>query len=375
MTSTSDINMINLQVIAEDQIAIDKADGTYAANIASDPKYYFWHSEFQTIPIGMDGNPEQFAQKLRESLPQVNTLRMPFNEHSFNADGTLHEQYERFLSAAAAEGFEILFVYAGGEVQRGGNDAASADELYDALDGEIFDGMAEGWSSLLSWLDDNADVKDAVYGLEIANEPESYSVGGDLDGDTSDRFLELYGAHMIELAATIDASIDANILVGGWRYSASFAELDAGNIDGLTVIEAIRAAIGDDLVWSSHFYPGWAGTNGAETTEELEALLTAHFAALGDDLILITETNAPGSVVDNIDQIDSAAFLFARSYEWFAENGIGLGWFPGVETGSSNFVVIDANGTLRFLHQSSLAHGMNAYSLDEAPQSTAWQRR
>ena len=106
MTSTSDVNMINLQVLAEDQIAIDRANGTYDANRASDPKYYFWHSEFQTIPVGMDGNPEQFAQQLRASLPQVNTLRLPFNEHSFNADGTLHEQYERFLHAAAAEGFE-----------------------------------------------------------------------------------------------------------------------------------------------------------------------------------------------------------------------------------------------------------------------------
>ncbi|WP_375260931.1 hypothetical protein [Palleronia sp.] len=366
MSSTAHINAINLQVIAEDQVAADKADGTHDVNKASDSKYYLWHSDFQTIPLGMDGEPEQFAAKLRSALSEVNTLRLPFNEFSFNADGTLHEQYERFLAAAADQGFQIILGYFGGDVQRYGS-GESADTIYDALSGDIRDGMSQGWDRMLAWLSGHPEVKEAVWGYEIVNEPATYARGADADVAGSTRFQDLYAQHMIELAAKIDAGADGRILVGGWRYSAQFDELDTGNIDGLTALDAIRNALGEDLVWSSHLYPGWAGTSSATDADELGATLDAHFAPVSGDDILITETNASGGVVDNIAEIDSAAFLFARSYEWFAENGIGLSWFPGAETGASNFVVIDADGSLRFLHQNSLAHGMNAYSLDESP--------
>ena len=366
MSSTAHINAINLQVMAEDEVAADKASGTYDANKAADSKYYLWQSQFQTIPMGMDGNPEQFAAKLREALPEVNTLRLPFNEFSFNPGGTLHEQYERFLTAAAQEGFQIILGYFGGDVQRYGA-GESADTIHDALAGPIHDGMSEGWTSMLAWLNGHPDVKDAVWGYEIANEPATYARGADADADGSTRFQELYAQHIIELAAQIDAEADGTILVGGWRYSATFDELAVGDVGGLTALDAIRAAVGDDLVWSSHLYPGWAGTKNANDADALAEILESHYAPLGDDAVLVTETNGSGGVVDNIAEIDSPAFLFVRSYEWFAEQGIGLTWFPGAETGASNFVVIDPNGSLRFLHQSSLAHGMNAYSLDESP--------
>ena len=73
MTSTCNLNIINLQVEAEAQIAIDKANGTYDANIAANGKYYLWQSEFQTLPTGMCGQPELYAARLRESLPEVTT--------------------------------------------------------------------------------------------------------------------------------------------------------------------------------------------------------------------------------------------------------------------------------------------------------------
>lgn len=367
MSDTAYINAINLQVMAEDQIAADKAAGTYNANKKADDKYYLWQSDFQTIPTGMDGQPEEFAAQLRAALPQVNTLRLPFNQFSFNADGTLHEQYERFLHAAAEQGFNIIFCYFGGDVQEYGDKTTTADQIYDALDGEVFDGVEEGWNSLLDWLDANGDVKDAVYGYEVMNEPAAYATGEDRDksGD-ADRFVELYAQHVAELAELIDSRADGKILVGGWNYSAKFDELDTGDIDGMTALDYIRAVVGDDLVWSGHLYPGWVGTDEATTTEELEALWEAHYAVLAGDDLLITETNGKGSLVDNPDAMDTSAYLYARSAEWFAENGIGLTWFPGVETGASNFVMIDANGQLRYMHANSLAHGLNLYSLDES---------
>ncbi|OCX59999.1 hypothetical protein BFP70_18040 [Thioclava sp. SK-1] len=369
MSNTSALNIINLQVVAEDQMTADKADGSYAANVASDAKYYFWQSSLQTIPIGMDGNPEQFAAKISEALPGVNTLRLPFNEFSFNADGTLHEQYERFLTAAAAEGFQIIFTYAGGDAQRfddGGS--GDADAIYTALDGHIYDGMEQGWSNLTAWLEAHTDVASAVYGFELANEPATYARGAGLDDlATSHRFVELYATHMAELSDLIGASLGGKFLVGGWSYSAGFDDLAKGDLGGLSALEYLRVSLGEDLVWASHLYPGWGDTDQATTTAELDAMLEAHYAILGDDDIILTETNANGAFADNVAEIDSAIFLFSRSHEWFAEAGIGAAWFPGVETGGSNFVVIDANGSLRYLHANSLGHGLNLFSLGEAP--------
>ncbi|SIS77152.1 calcium-binding protein [Phaeovulum vinaykumarii] len=369
MSATAGINAINLQVWAEDQVALDRLAGTYDANRAADSRYYLWHSEFQTIPLGMDGNPEQFAARLREALPLVNTLRLPFNQYSFDETGALHEQYERFLHAAAEQGFQVIFVYAGGDAQRyGAEGGVDADQIHEALSGDIYAGMEGAWGAMMDWLDANPDVADAVWGCELVNEPATYARGADLDGAAGgDRFLELYARQMAALADLIDARTDARILVGGWRYSARFDELEAGNLGGLSAIDYLRAQIGDDLVWSSHLYPGWAGTGAAETSDALDALLAAHYAALGADDVLITETNANGALADNPAERDGATFLFARSYEWLAEQGIGGTWFPGVETGGSNFVVIDPDGGLRYLHANSLAHGLNLYSLDERP--------
>ncbi len=368
MSDTSSVNMINLQVMAEDIAQADKADGTYDANRAIDSKYYLWHGDLQTYPLGMDGNPEQFAAKMREALPTVTTLRLPFNEYSFDENGHLHEQYERFLHAAAAQGFDFDFVYAGGDAQRYGSTVDTADEVYDALSGDIYSGIEQAWGNMLDLLDANPDVKDAVYGMELVNEPAAYASGADKDGADSTRFQELYANQMNQLADMIDGRVDAKILVGGWRYSATFDELDVGDINGQTAMDAIRSGIGDDLVWSAHLYPGWAGTGHATTSDELAGILEEHFSPVIGDDVIITETNAKGSEADNVAEIDSSTFLFVRSYEWFAENGIGLSWFPGVETGASNFVVIDGNGTLRYLHQSSIAHGLDAYSLDEHPE-------
>jgi hypothetical protein len=68
----------------------------------------------------MNGRPEEFAQKLRDALPLGEHAADRFNENSFDTEGRLHDQYERFLTAAVAEGFEVIFVYSGGTEQRAG---------------------------------------------------------------------------------------------------------------------------------------------------------------------------------------------------------------------------------------------------------------
>jgi Ca2+-binding RTX toxin-like protein len=391
---TSDVNMINLQVMAEDQIALDKSvvdaktgKTLYAQNIANNSKHYFWQGEFQTLPIGMDDEPVQFAQKLREALPEVNNLRLNFNEFSFDENGKLHPQFTLFLKEAAAQGFEFTFTYASGDAQNIGNagsqwghTALTNANAYAALE-QNFGDIQGAWESLLDWLDKNEKVADAIYGFEMMNEPAGYRhsirANGNGDGYTDADFIKLYADHVIALSDFIQNRADAKILVGGWGYSGDFATLNGtliGDGDPVSALEYIRAGIGDALVWSAHLYPGWAGTDNATSGKALQEVLEKHFAPILSDDVLVTETNADGSV-DNFNGGDGITDFFTTMYEWFAENDIGIGWFPGVETGNSNFVVIDQDGTLRFLHQHSYAHGMNAFSIGETDASLAGDDR
>lgn len=381
---TSEVNMINLQVIAVDQIAldqsiVDKATGKtlYEQNIAGNSKFYSWQSDFQTIPLGMDGKPEQFAQKLRESLPEVNNLRLLFNENSFDKNGEFHEQYKAFLEESVKQGFEITFVYGGGDAQNIGNggsawghESLTNAQAYAALE-ENFTDVQGAWDALLDWLDGAPGVQAGVYGYELMNEAAGYrrsiKENGTGDGYDYADFVKLYADHAIELSDTIQARADAKVLVGGWGYSGDFATLENTVLNdktGQSALDYIRDGVGDALVWSAHLYPGWVGTNDAISTKDLTQILKDHFSVIAQDDVLITETNAHG-LVDNIIGGEDITDFFVTMYEWFADNDIGIGWFPGAETGGANFVVIDQNGSLRFLHQHSYAHGMNAFSLGD----------
>ena len=372
-SSTAEVNAINLQVYAADQAAADQANGTYSANISADPNYYTWLGTQQVIPLGMEGDPEGFAAGLRTALPEVNTLRLSFNAYSFNADGALSDQYARFLDAAAAEGFQIIFVYSDGEVQQLGADGSlSSSQIYDALAGTAQDRMTGAWQQMLDWTATHPAVADAVYGYEVMNEPAAYARGADLaDAGTQARamtdFMGLYTAQVTRIAQMIEARSAAHVLVDGWHYSTTFTEFAGTMLGDSSALDAIRAAVGDALVWSSHFYPGAAGTSSAETGADIAAALAAVYAPLGSDAVLMSETNMLGSAVYDPATTMHYIHAFADAAEWLAAAGIGAAWFPGAETGASNFVVVDPEGGLRFLHQPSYAAGMNLFSMGEDP--------
>ncbi|WP_207100515.1 calcium-binding protein [Paracoccus shandongensis] len=358
MSATTDIRMINLQVMAETAMKADKAAGTYDANVASDSKYYLWQSQFQTRPMGMEDKPEAYAQLLRQSLPEVTTLRIPFNAYSFNADGSLDPMFERFLTAAAAQGFDFLFVYADGDMQRlGENDGLGLDAIRAGLAGQAHDRMIDGWGKMLDWLDGHADVRNAVYAFEAVNEPAAYARAETLGGETGE-FVRLYGDHMAALAQFLDARSDVPLMVGGWAYSALFDVLaQTTSSDGQTsVLDQIRAAVGEDLIWSAHLYPDWAAGAGQDIQGMVD-FIADRFGVLGDDDIVVTETNLdPGS---------GMSFWMARAYEAFADAGIGIGWFAGADYGRSTFVNILNGRHVNFMHPDILAQGMNAFLLGE----------
>ncbi len=353
-TATSGIAMIN--------IVMKAADGSGGA----------WQDPVQLIPQDMYGNPEQFVAGIKASLPLVNNLRVQFNEFSFNADGSMHPQMERFLAAATAAGYQLTMVYAGGDAQNIGRGtegwpALSNAEAYAALETNYSD-VSGAWSKMLDWMDQHPAVEDAVYGWELMNESAGYKHSVRANGTQGDLnkadFVKLYADHAIALTELIEARAEGKVLVGGWGYNGDFLTLAGTKIGDVSALDYLRAGVGDNLVWSSHLYPGWMGTRLPTTSAELSALLDKLFAPVAGDAVLITETNADGKVDDPNGVLDENDLAIA-SYEWFASHRIGLGWFPGLQTGASSLMVINADGSLTARHQHSLAHAMDGFSLGQ----------
>lgn len=367
MGDTTDLNIINLQVEARDRIAADRANGSYEANLRADSKYYLWQSEFQTVPVGMQGSPELYAAGLRDSLPLVTTLRIPFNLHSFDARGNLDPEFERFLSVAAKEGFTFIFGQFEGTAQsldvKGPNQIGQA---RDALSGPVYDKMEAAWTGMLNWLDRHPDVDRAVYGLEVVNEPAAYNQATFLTEarwPALQEFVKLYAEHMVDLGQMIAGRSDAKVLVGGWNYSGKFEELERVQMGDVTALDYIRNGLGDDLVWSAHWYPGWNETKGMSDPDQVRAVLETVFRPILGDAIILTETNAPGDSAYNLRHENAEVRGLTATYEWFADNGISTAWFTGSQYGASVLSRMDADGTLRFVQQASYAAAHDAMTL------------
>lgn len=344
-----------------------------------------WQTTDQMIPMGINGDPAVHLARLKAMMPHVNNLRLLFNEHSFNADGSLHSAYEAFLAAAAAQGYQITMLYSGGDVQNIGRPGWVPDvgqtssttamtnvQAYAALQAQFLQTQG-AWDGMLDWLDAHPAVKAAIWGYELMNEAAGYDYAiahnGAGGGLTLASFVTLYANHNIALAQMIEARAAGNILVGGWGYNGDFATLNSTQINGQSALTYIKAAVGSNLVWSAHLYPGWAGTGNAADPVALAAMLDAHFAPLTGSNVIVTETNAAGTV-DDPSVADDVVDSFVASYEWFADNGIGIGWFPFNSTGASSMIWFDS-ARLQVRHQHSLAHGMNAFSMGEAPAAHA----
>jgi Ca2+-binding RTX toxin-like protein len=362
------------------------AVGSSTANIAmanlvmkaADGSGGVWQDPVQLIPEGMDGDPVGFIAKLKDGLPLVNTLRILFNEHSFNADGTLHPQMEAFLAAAVAGGYQLDMCYGEGDAQNIGigegrwPDLTNA-QAFAALEANYAD-VAGAWTRMMNWMDGHAEVKAGVYGWEVMNESAAYRHSirnnGAGEGLSEADFVKLYADHVIALSDLIQARAGGKVLVGGWGYNGDFLTLDDTDIHGESALAYLRQAVGNALLWSAHLYPGWMGTNLATSPAALIDRLNQTFAPVVGDDVLITEINAHGAVNDPTAAVDYGDF-YAASYEWFAENGIGLGWYPAVQAGASHLLTLDWKGGLTYRHQHSLGHALNAFSLGQSSAADA----
>lgn len=351
-STSADIHMINI------------------ATTAADGSGQMWQTDTQQIPLGMNGNPEAFVAAIKAGLPLVNTLRVLFNEHSFNPDGSMNPQFERFLAAAAAQGYQITLAYGGGDTQNIGigdadHPALTNAEAYAALQANHAD-VAGAWDQMMGWMDDHPTTAASVYGWEMMNEAAGYrhsvkANGSDASYSAAD-FVALYAEHCAQLADLVAGRAEGRILVGGWGYSGDFLTLANTQVQGVSALDFLRAAIGPDLVWSAHLYPGWMGTNLLPDTTALEARLDEIYGMLSGDDMILTETNIDGAV-DDASLAPDYTDLMTQTFEWFAANGVGLGWYPGVQTGSSHLIYVENDGSVTIRHQHSLAHALNAFSL------------
>jgi Ca2+-binding RTX toxin-like protein len=369
MSNTASLNIANIQVYAEAQAAIDRSNGTFSSNVSNNSRYYLWQSEFQTIPMGMNGNPEQFVQKLVAAIPGVNSIRIPFNIHSFDANGRLDPLFERFLISAAATGLQLIPVLADGGAQRFDG---TAQQIESALRGEIFHDLVGGWRKMLTWMDNHHSVRDMVYGWELVNEPATYqravtSAPHATREDVQQKIVGLYVEHMSELAEMIAGHSDARLLVSAWGYGGDTATLAQSRPGGPSAIDLLRSSLGDALIWSVHFYPGWMGTEEKSSLNELIEIWTSFLDPLGLDDIIMTEINTPGFATYNPFHPFEISTTTALAMEWLKSEGIGVGWFPALQTGSSGLALIEESGSIRYLNQPSLAAALNAFSFGADP--------
>jgi hypothetical protein len=207
---------------------------------------------------------------------------------------------------------------------------------------------------MLDWLDAHPDVADATMGHELVNEPASYALGADLaraagDASLTEAFFALYAQNMAALSDLVQARSDGRILVGGWGYSGQFDVLDSTLIGGVSVLDTIRAAVGDALIWSAHLYPGWNGTGNVRDVDALKSLLDAVYASGDRRRPSDHRDECPWRLHRRLYRGDpNAVYLMVRAYEWFADNGIGAAWFPAGILTPSTLVNATNQGAVRF---------------------------
>ena len=122
-------------------------------------------------------------------------------------------------------------------------------ESYATLQDNFAD-VAQAWSRMMDWMDDHPATATSVYGWDLMNEAASYRHAIRANGPdaalTAADFVRLYATHCAELAQMIGARAEGKILVGGWGYNGDFLTLAATTIDGVSVLDYLRDAVGDD---------------------------------------------------------------------------------------------------------------------------------
>lgn len=354
-------DMINVQILGEpnaEQAAII-AGGNNLTNI--------WQGEMQQFPVNMRDAPAKFAAGLANGLPGLRRIRMAFNQHSFNSDGSFHPQMEVFLRETSNLGFTFMWVLMDGPSQETGGDGydglmidwpnsyplpmtTAADWI--ALMPHLAQRHTTAWTRLLDWLARNPWLTSD--GFEAINEPATYGRGASLFPELRSQIIQAYVDHVLAIHARISAvHPNAWKLVGGWNYSATFEVLDEYLPNGRTAIQQFKDALGDRLVWSAHLYPQWAGN--PRVPLDVDIWLSRRFAPVLRDRLVMTEINAQNDHANNINtpSEDSRSTFMLMRTDWFAKNDVGIGWWPVVNYAAGYMLFISGQGDVRQRQQNT----------------------
>ncbi|MDB6452988.1 cellulase family glycosylhydrolase [Falsirhodobacter sp. 20TX0035] len=315
-----------------------------------------WRTEFGA-DLQYPSSAGNFLDAVRQVSPDVNTIRVDFNAYTLRNDGYLKD-FHAFTTAAADRGFKLIIQYSdglmAGRVRAGGRQKAPDPSAR-------MEEIGTGWQEVMAWFEDpaQAPILNAVYGFEIINEPMAYPKTAE-GGRAYARDIR----HIVD-----DLGIDwhgRKILVGGLGASGTFRNVD---------LDTIRRAVGDQLVWSLHGYPGWL--NPSEASFDRKAFLSGmadRLGDVGDDDVLLTETHLGRSdqdangIPDLLDPhatgTSAASFNAARTAEWFAESGIGWTYWP--MAGRRSSPLLNAGKGAFDVSLPQLAFANNVWSFDEA---------
>lgn len=316
-------------------------------------------------PFGAEIQHPQDAVSLIEALnvsaPEVNTIRLDLNFASLGSARAM-SRFKAISEAAADAGMGIIVQYSDGEMA--GRETPDS-SLYPGKASDPSARMAEiggEWRELMGWFEqpENAKILGAVYGWEVINEPMAYKNNATAGAAYAQDVISVLNDHGTDWHGK-------KILVGGLNASAQFENID---------VDAIRGAVGDDLIWSMHLYPDW-GNPGSPTFTDTHFLaqMEKRIGKIAGDDILLTETHmgnadSNSNGVPDLYDLDSssggaAAFNAARAYEFFAENGIGMTYWPPVGRASA-FLVNAGKGQWSVLLP-QLAASSNIWSAADEP--------
>ncbi|TRD14104.1 calcium-binding protein [Palleronia caenipelagi] len=369
------------------------------------------NSAYQPIDL-REGKVEYYVDKLKELNPQANTLRLFFNSNSFDENGDLPPLYAELIEVAASKGFNFVFTYASAQTRHADlkgvplaliNEApseVSSGEVYTALETYFVDNRLTAFGELADWIDARPEVKNAVYGLEMANEPAAYNMAARDGVDLTEKdsvgisyskndFVQLYVDHAGRFADFVKSYTggdgtqifaDSKVLIGGWNFGSRIDRFVKESWDGQTAADHLRAAVGPDLVWSLQFFlnsvtdgpnSGPGGLSWPSTQAGIEATFAEYFAPILQDDVIITAT-AIDSHIESLAGGLGPNYALASSLEWLAENGVGYGVFDAY--GPDAFFDLAGNGDnfrVVIKNQFALAHIMNGMSLADSPGENA----
>lgn len=257
----------------------------------------------------------------------------------------------------------------------------SASSEFDPIDYTV-----NSWSRFTDIVNADPDLRDAIFGYQIWNEPMAY------DWDSSAQ-AQIFADDIAEVFSRVGTGWgDKRILVPGLNSDKQFEILASDpDLDGVTPLDQIRNTIGDKLIWSSHVYVrDDDATYEAYDEDYLRSKFEAQHRVLEGDDIVVTELNfdadisvegyseseaqiaanfqgAPiwqhWSLLDPISGPQQHKYVYARFSEWYAEQGIGTGWYA--PTGVDADLFSDARESSQKEERDSLAFALNMWSADE----------